>query len=475
MKIAFIDAGILNQIYLEQNGGVGLRLPRLESLGIQYLAAVSKENGHEVKLYQHSFDNSLLFNNILGYEPDIIAVSSMTCNFPYALDFAEKIKSNNPNIQTVFGGSHSSDDPHIVNNDCVDIAVLGEGELTFGELLHVLENRNYGNSELNDVKGISFYDSDKESVKINPPRNRITDLDMLPWPVRDQELINECKGYGLTVVPPSKQKVVSFVYSRGCPRSCDFCDSKNIWGSKFIYRSAKNTAEEIQSVVQEYNPNFMFFADLDFTLDKRKVKELCKEIQNREINIPWNCLSSINVDEKTLESMKEAGCAKISYGIEFFEKELLDSVHKRQEPDKAKETIGLTHDAGIFTNAFMMIDPRTADEQTFQSYLLQLKESLPEEVRMTFLTPFPNTPLYRTAKAEKTLLSDDWRRYTTEEPIMKGKLPPHRLIEQRNLMLKKYYMSDEYRKSAEINTKKHPVMKQSYKEFFSHLKTIGIL
>ncbi len=384
MKVALVDAGTIKNEALSV-GCVGLKTPQLENLGIQYIASIAKSAECDVRLYLNQGNYSELLKEILSYNPDLLAISSMTYQFPDALQLANDVKKTNKEIITVFGGPHSSGDPSIVKENVVDYVIIGEGEETFRVLLDRLCN----DEDTSDVKGIA-YTSNKEVV-INPVRERIKNLDALPLPVRDKEFIANQKAYALEVIPSSDLRMALVIYSRGCPYNCYFCASPFMWNRKIIYRSPDNTVDEIESLVNHYNSNFIGFADLNFSTNKSKVKELCDEIQRRELDVTWWCESTIDIDEELLRTMKEAGFGKVSYGVESFDEDFLKSMNKREDPLKAKEVIALTGDIGILTHTFLMIDPRTATKETFQTYLSELKEITPDSVRISFLTPFPGT------------------------------------------------------------------------------------
>ena len=67
-----------------------------------------------------------------------------------------------------------------------------------------------------------------------------------------------------------------------------------------------------------YFDSFKFFSP-NFTLNKKWVEELCKELIKNKINIKWASTTRIELldDEKLINLMAESGCYKISVGIEI--------------------------------------------------------------------------------------------------------------------------------------------------------------
>ena len=123
-------------------------------LGLAYIAAVLEQNNYEVKILDSlalGIDNREVSGNLIRvglsdrdikkhieeFEPDIVGISVMYT--AYALDahtMARLVKEVCPDTPVVFGGAHTSTVPSDVLKDKnVDIAVVGEGELTFLELV----------------------------------------------------------------------------------------------------------------------------------------------------------------------------------------------------------------------------------------------------------------------------------------------------------------------------------------------------
>ncbi len=70
-----------------------------------------------------------------------------------------------PRIPIVFGGPHVTAAVHdVMGHAEIDFAVLGEGEITFNELVDAIEN----NGDITGVSGLAFRKNG--SIVINTPR-----------------------------------------------------------------------------------------------------------------------------------------------------------------------------------------------------------------------------------------------------------------------------------------------------------------
>jgi len=67
---------------------------------------------------------------------------------------------------------------HLLGNEHIDIAVFGEGEATFVEILNYFLGQS---DDLKNIDGIGFRNAN--GIFITKPRNRITNLEIIPFPI----------------------------------------------------------------------------------------------------------------------------------------------------------------------------------------------------------------------------------------------------------------------------------------------------
>ena len=236
-----------------------------EQLGVEYLSAVLKSNGHNTKLF---FD-PLLFNDFIlkirsfarilsckptilkeleKFKPDLICFSVISDHYINACDLAKSIKKTTK-APIVFGGIHPTSVPEeVIKNNFVDYVVVGEGEYALLELVSVLEK----GKDTTKIQNI-WSKKNKKIIK-NPLRPLIGNLDELPFP--DKELFCER-------VPFIASKYTT-VTSRGCPFKCTFCNNSYMQrlyhGSKYFRRrSVDNVIEELKLAKSKYNPKQVIF------------------------------------------------------------------------------------------------------------------------------------------------------------------------------------------------------------------------
>ena len=464
MKIALVELGLWNP-------GKYARHSALEPIAIEYVGSAAKSKGHNVRLFQQRTEsNEELTNKILGFEPDLVGFSAMTYAFPDGLEIAGRIKQKNPDVYTVFGGYHASSTPEIVQYDSIDFTVIGEGENALVELVQKLEN----NEEVSNIKGLSYFNGSE--VISNQLRERI-DLDNQPWPIREERFFKNTLITGITDPPIGKQKIAQISYSRGCPFHCKYCASPNVYGSAVKWRKAENVTAEIKYLKDNFNVNLLYFTDLTFNLNKERVFELNDLLKEEKIN--WIAMASpdINIDYDLLREMKEAGCTRLMYGIESVHDRIAESVGRKgnHRAKRLEELFRINDELGIITRAFLMIGNLNETKEDIKGYLDTLKKILPDEIRIGITTPLPGTALFEEAKRHKLLIytkfPEDWKRYSTEELIIRHPtLSPKEISQSCGSIFRDYYESEEYGRHVKRKIEKFPNLQDGYSSFFTWLK-----
>ena len=350
-------------------------------LGIAYLAAVIEKQGHSVSIidaFAEALDLHSLEDRVKKIAPDLIGITGMTPVIDNAFRTAGICRRYAKYV--VIGGPHVSVAGSKVFEQCpdVDYVIQGEGEISFPLLVEALER----NKDITNVPGVITRDFS------NLPSPLIDELDSIPFPARHL-LPNERYRYIL-----SSGKVTTMFTSRGCPYHCVFCD-KAVFGSKWRARSAANVLDEIELVRRDYGIDSIIFYDDLFTLDKKRVLEICQGIIDRELKIEWKCEGRVNLaDKETLTLMKKAGCSMIAYGVESGNQKGLDYLNKGTTVEQIRNAFELTKRSGIRPMAYFVLG---IPVETYDDELRTIdfaKEIKPAYAQFSVLSPVPGTKLY---------------------------------------------------------------------------------
>jgi hypothetical protein len=159
---------------------------------------------------------------ILEHDPRIVGLSLLTYETQiFGLWLAFYIKNSRPDVKIIIGGSGIKDFvASQKNNYCeelkklklIDHYIMGDGEIALKEFLH----------------GNLSYPGIDTATWIQP-----TDISNFPYPDYTDYDFSQ---YGSLSIPLTD--------SRGCVRTCEFCDIIEHW-KKFVYRSADNLFDEM--------------------------------------------------------------------------------------------------------------------------------------------------------------------------------------------------------------------------------------
>lgn len=223
-------------------------------------------------------------NRIASYKPDLVCLSLLTqdCQF-FTYWLCYHLRFVLPNIKIVIGGSGIKSfiaqnkinfADHLKNLGFIDDYINGDGEYSLPNYV----KGNFGHSGINSMDW-----------------EQIADLNSLPVPNFDD--------YDLHSYPrPS----IPICDSRGCIRSCEFCDIIEHW-TKYRFRSADNLWQEMQTQIQRYGiTRFEFHNSLtngnmrEFT----KVLDYILEYNNtHEQEISWNGYFIVRSEKSHPESL----------------------------------------------------------------------------------------------------------------------------------------------------------------------------
>ena len=357
-------------------------------------AGAENDFSKEMKSYAHYLRSDL--NNpvwdelrwaLKEVQPDVVGITVLTPSYPSALMVADIVREET-NAKIVVGGPHISAGERFALD--IDNKILGEGEIELYQYLKSL------------MSAYVFFDTKPNS------------LDYLGYPLRrclDRYGILKPDNYGLVM------------FSRGCPFKCGFCASSNVWGRTVRYRSAKDMAAEMIDVHESYDTRYFSFQDDTFTVSRKRILELMREIMSTGLmSVPgfrWTCNTRPELlDAELIAAMKGAGCAAIAIGIEFGSRRMLEKVNKGFTVQQVRDAARMIKEADVMLSGqFMFGYPTETEDEMWQTVALA-DELECDSVMVSVATPLPDTPLYYEAK-ELGLIGDiDWGTVTTKNDGM---------------------------------------------------------
>jgi radical SAM superfamily enzyme YgiQ (UPF0313 family) len=383
--------------------------PPFIPLGIAYLGAVAEKAGHKVHVIdcqaeKLSYDS---FRSRIGQvDSDVVGVTATTLLYKSALEMIKIAKEVHPECTTMLGGSHVSFWDENALNECpsLDIVVRREGEMTFLELLQKLQSK----SSLAGVLGSTFRKSDGTVVR-NEDRPFIENLDDLPFPAHHLLPLDAFHRMGKTIFP--------LTTSRGCVYWCDFCSTVRMFGKGYRMRSPKNVVDEMEMLQNKYGESQFTFYDDAFTVNRERVVKICEELRARKLAVNWDCETRVDmVDKELLQTMRNAGCMAVWFGVESGSQKILGQMNKKIKLDQTRYAYKTAHDLGLMTVASTVIGFPGETEETAWETINFIKELNPDDIGFYVATPYPGTPMYDLVKQKGWLRITDFNRYDTATP-----------------------------------------------------------
>jgi len=353
------------------------------NLGLGYIASALRQSGHDLKVldlnsYRVAHPDLLIERVILSFQPDVVGFSIMSLTFPTVAALVASIRGYYSGW-IVAGGAHVTiEQEHVWEEiEGIDFLIVGEAEQALPELLQALNN----NGEFSKIDGLVFR-RDGQILK-NPRRQPIKDLDNLPWP--------DYRIAGVTYI-----ETYPLLTSRGCPYSCIYCASPILCQKTWCPRQPKCLLDELKHAQQTYHSTSFAIMDDNFTLRIDRAIEFCDLLIKTNLGLPWECLNGIRADkvnEELVRKMKEAGCYRVSVGVESLVPEIFNGIKKGESIDKIVHGVKLFKKVGIEVHGFFLIGlPGDTYQSTLDSFNSAKSIGLDKSI-WQFVTPFPGTAL----------------------------------------------------------------------------------
>jgi anaerobic magnesium-protoporphyrin IX monomethyl ester cyclase len=344
-----------------------------------------------------------VIEEIIKFKPDIIAISALfSTQFSCAERLAKNIKKKLPDKTIIFGGIHATKmhKKILKSNKSIDYILCGEADYTFTIFCNLFEK----NLDLTLTPGLAYRSEKNTENILNNSEPAGLDMNELPLPAWHLMDMNMYWNIGMPHNPFMKSKeFMTIMTERGCPEKCYFCSSADFFGKsgKFRPLNPEKAYEMIKYAVEKFNVKEIQIEDDTFTLNSKRVIELCKKIKkfNLRITLP-NSIRADAPKNKTrrlemFQHMAEAGFDKLGISAEHGDQDFLDKViGKRLDLEEIVASIDLAHQAGIMVHTnFMMGFP--FETKINRDKTIKFARSLKaDSYSVSFASPLPGTKLF---------------------------------------------------------------------------------
>ncbi|MFA6448499.1 MAG: radical SAM protein [bacterium] len=403
-------------------------------IGLCSIAASLERAGFEAAVIDGQADaggEEELLRLIEAARPDIVGFSVTTPALPVVARLIRATRER-LGVPIVVGGPHVSCDPQIVTALGADYGVVGDGEEPMVALAESL------------LRGAPL---DPEACGIvtpastDPPCPALADLNAIPS--ADRKFLRNPDAY---FNPFIKTRTTMLITARGCAFHCSFCCRTPSMGEYRPIDEEKVFAEMEQ--VSRGGHGFVSIIDETFTYDRERALRLAREMKRRGFGFKWSCQTRADlIDAELLREFSAAGCVNISFGVESGDPDAREEMDKKI-PDAAFErAFAGCRDAGISTNAFIIIGGPDETPETIERSIRRAIELEPDYVVYNVGTLFPGTREYEQRIAAGEVDRTIWDRYLrgeTQMPALSRRLGREELAEYLRSGYTRFYMRPRY-------------------------------
>jgi pyruvate-formate lyase-activating enzyme len=263
----------------------------------------------------------------------------------------------------------------LFKSELIDYEILSSRIYSTAEvsLLEFCEFFDRG-KDLKSVRGIRYYE-DKEIKETNPRyKNKERciftrpDFDGLPLKLykRRLEIPNEELSSEIFFLP--------YFFIRGCPNKCAFCMYS--LEPLVAFNTPEKVVEDLIILSKKYKTRFFYFLNAEINPTYRFAKDIAGEIIKNDLNIFWtDCATFNNMDRKLLELLKNAGAARLVFGLESASPRMLSYLHKSFTLEKVEKVIKETHRQKILVQLDIIIGFPYENEKDVDHTITFLKKN----------------------------------------------------------------------------------------------------
>jgi hypothetical protein len=211
-------------------------------------------------------------------------------------------------------------------------------------------------------------------VAANPAPTPVL-YDLLPPPIYEHR-----EKYLFDLVP--------FTLKHGCSwgrcRFCSFCAG---WNSGYVERSPKIAANELEMLVDRYDPRMLVCRD--HSLNGRNLEEFCGRVE--DLRKPWCGQSRADLSEKKIRALRKAGCRMIFFGLESGSDRTLRAVGKGITSKQMSDFTRALHANGILPSPSLIVGSPGEERLDFEKTIQFLVDHSPY-LEVVNAYPFLPTP-----------------------------------------------------------------------------------
>ncbi|MDB5199359.1 MAG: radical protein [Chitinophagaceae bacterium] len=372
-------------------------------LGTLYAAALMRENGYDVSLFDVMFSHQPeeVIAALDEQQPDFFVMYDDGFNYLTKMCLTnmreaafKMIKlAKQKGCTVIVSSSDSTDHYEQYLNEGADFILIGEAEFT---LLELVQSITGGKNNFTAIQGLAFKDSD--ALIKTSRRTVIKELDTLPLPAWD--LIN-IEPYKQSWLKHAGYFSMNMATTRGCPFKCNWC-AKPIYGNRYNSRSPENVIKELKLLKEKYQFDHIWFCDDIFGLKPGWVNEMAAlaEMERLQFRFKIQSRADLLVQENYVTALARAGCENVWIGAESGSQKILDAMDKGITVAQIYKAVKLLKEYGINPSFFIQFGYPGETKEDIKLTMKMINELLPYEIGISVSYPLPGTVFYEKVKLQ---------------------------------------------------------------------------
>lgn len=357
-------------------------------LGLLSVASTIVDD-YEVKIIDQRTENNWA-EKIYNESQDSICVAITSMTGEQILNGLEISKIAKKNSTVIWGGVHSTLLPkQTLENEFIDYVVIGEGEITFTNLIQALKKKN----ETNRIKGIGYKDAQGIHINETPDYVDLNNLPDLPYHLLDiDKYISKRDGF---------KRCLTLETSRGCPHNCNFCSNPVIHNRKWRSLEAENIVRKMNYLQYKFNLDGIVFQEDNFFVNIQRIEKFCELIKINNIGWKANCRMKYLLDKNEFffKMLEDAGCKMLQFGVESGSDRILNLLNKGITRDEILKVNRKLAKSNILCRYNFIIGMPTETKEDIENTVKFIEQLRHENANLdgpflNIYTPWPGTKLF---------------------------------------------------------------------------------
>lgn len=371
-------------------------------LGLLYLTSALRRAGHESLILD---DNVRLFppdelrERLAAFAPDLVGLPFLS-EVVHEIDrLLAVVRQIAPQVPVVIGGATATALPAWTRDlfPNADFVLAGEADHTIVRLVEHLQ----GNLSRADIPGLYWREADGRPAQ-HPEWTPIADLDSLAVTTRDLLAEEYRRRLYYNIMEPTAP-IDLLSTTRGCRYACRFCFNIR---PGYRGRSPENIVAEILER-RAAGIHCLELADNTFLTDRDRALETFTLLVREKSPVRLVLKARApEVDLDLCRLARRAGVVQISFGHESGSPRLLEAMNKRLTVADIFRSAECCRATGIHAHTSWIVGYPGETPETVQETIDLIRRLRPATINIEPLFPYPETPVYRQAQEEGTLVGE---------------------------------------------------------------------